>query len=45
MLLKIQIFVKFDADDDAVMRQNVFVIKVGLNKSNAKRQLLTSLKY
>jgi hypothetical protein len=45
MLLKIQSVVGFDADDDAVTRQNVFVINVGLNKSIVKRQLLTFLKY
>jgi hypothetical protein len=31
MLHKIQSVVESDAEDDAAMRQNVFVIKVGLN--------------
>jgi len=31
MLLEIQNVVEFHADDEAVMRQNAFVIKVGLN--------------
>jgi len=31
MLLEVQSVVEFHADDDAVMRQKEFVIKVGLN--------------